>query len=46
LAAVTRDQQGCAEEAADFLYHLAVLMEARSFGWDEVLDVLRSRHSG
>ncbi|MBV8686589.1 MAG: bifunctional phosphoribosyl-AMP cyclohydrolase/phosphoribosyl-ATP diphosphatase HisIE [Alphaproteobacteria bacterium] len=46
LAAVTRDSAGCAEEAADLLYHLAVLMEAKGFGWDEVVAVLRRRHPG
>jgi phosphoribosyl-ATP pyrophosphohydrolase/phosphoribosyl-AMP cyclohydrolase len=46
LAAVTRDTEGCAEEIADLLYHLAVLMEARGFGWEEVVAVLRQRHSG
>lgn len=45
LAAVTRDADGCAEEAADLIYHLTVLMEARGFGWDEVIAVLRQRHS-
>jgi len=45
LAAVTRDASGCAEEIADLLYHIAVLMEARDFGWDEVMAVLRQRHS-
>jgi len=44
LAAVTRDTAGCAEEAADLLYHLTVLMQAKGFGWSEVIDVLRSRH--
>lgn len=44
LAAVSRDREGCAEEAADLLYHLTVLMEARGFGWDEVIAVLRQRH--
>lgn len=46
LAAVTRDAEGCAEEVADLLYHLAVLMELRGFGWDEVIAILRRRHSG
>ncbi|HEV2080374.1 MAG TPA: bifunctional phosphoribosyl-AMP cyclohydrolase/phosphoribosyl-ATP diphosphatase HisIE [Allosphingosinicella sp.] len=46
LAAVTRDAEGCAEEAADLLYHLTVLMEARGFGWDEVIGVLKRRHEG
>ena len=44
LAAVTRDADGCAEEVADLLYHLAVLMEARGFGWTDVVRVLRRRH--
>ena len=46
LAAVTRDAEGCAEETADLLYHLAVLMEARGFGWDDVVAILRRRHEG
>lgn len=45
LAAVTRDASGCAEEAADLLYHLAVLMEARGFGWGEVIAQLQVRHA-
>jgi phosphoribosyl-ATP pyrophosphohydrolase/phosphoribosyl-AMP cyclohydrolase len=44
LAAVTRDADACAEEVADLLYHLAVLMEARGFGWQQVVEVLRRRH--
>ena len=44
LAAVTRDNQGCAEETADLIYHLTVLMQARGYGWDEVVEVLRKRH--
>jgi phosphoribosyl-ATP pyrophosphohydrolase/phosphoribosyl-AMP cyclohydrolase len=46
LAAVTRDAAGCAEETADLLYHLTVLMQAKGFGWAEVIEVLRQRHSG
>lgn len=45
LAAVTRDASGCAEEVADLLYHVTVLMEARDFGWSDVVAVLRKRHS-
>lgn len=45
LAAVIRDAQGCAEETADLLYHLAVLMEAKGFGWAEVVDLLKARHA-
>ena len=46
LAAVVRDAEGCAEEVADLLYHLAVLMEARGFGWEDVVGVLRGRSAG
>jgi phosphoribosyl-ATP pyrophosphohydrolase/phosphoribosyl-AMP cyclohydrolase len=45
LAAVSRDADGCAEEVADLLYHVAVLMEARDFGWDDVVAVLKQRHA-
>jgi phosphoribosyl-ATP pyrophosphohydrolase/phosphoribosyl-AMP cyclohydrolase len=44
LAAVTGDAAGCAEEMADLLYHLSVLMQARGFGWEDVISVLRARH--
>lgn len=44
LAAVTRDVDGCVEETADLLYHLAVLMEARGYGWNDVARVLAARH--
>ena len=44
LAAVTRDAAGCAEETADLVYHLTVLMEARGYGWDDVASVLQRRH--
>jgi phosphoribosyl-ATP pyrophosphohydrolase/phosphoribosyl-AMP cyclohydrolase len=44
LAAVSRDAAGCAEEAADLLYHLIVLMEAKGFGWGDVARVLAERH--
>jgi phosphoribosyl-ATP pyrophosphohydrolase/phosphoribosyl-AMP cyclohydrolase len=46
LAAVTRDNEGCAEEVADLLYHLTVLMQDRGFGWDDVVAVLKRRHAG
>lgn len=45
LAAVTRDPSGCAEEVADLLYHVSVLMEARGFSWEDVVTILRSRHA-
>ena len=44
LAAVGRDEEACAEEAADLLYHLTVLMEAKGFSWDNVARVLAERH--
>ena len=44
LAAVTRGAAGCAEEVADLLYHLAVLMETKGFGWSDVIGVLQARH--
>ena len=44
LAATGRDTAGCVEETADLLYHLTVLMEARSYGWDEVAAILAERH--
>ncbi|HEX5181538.1 MAG TPA: bifunctional phosphoribosyl-AMP cyclohydrolase/phosphoribosyl-ATP diphosphatase HisIE [Allosphingosinicella sp.] len=44
LAAITRDAAGCAEEVADLLYHLAVLMETKGFGWNDVIAVLQARH--
>lgn len=45
LAAVSRDADECAEEVADLLYHVAVLMEARGFGWEDVVAVLKQRHA-
>lgn len=45
LAAVSRDASNCAEEVADLLYHIAVLLEAKGFGWDEVIAVLKERHA-
>lgn len=45
LAAVTRDADDSAEEIADLLYHVTVMMEALGLGWDEVIAVLRSRHT-
>lgn len=43
LAAVTDGK--VAEEAADLLYHLTVLMEAKGLSWADVISVLRARHS-
>ena len=46
LAAVTRSEEETAEEIADLLYHLTVLMQARSIPWEQVIAVLRQRHAG
>lgn len=45
LAGATRDVTGCVEEVADLVYHLGVLMEARGFGWDDVIATLKARHA-
>jgi phosphoribosyl-ATP pyrophosphohydrolase/phosphoribosyl-AMP cyclohydrolase len=45
LAAVTRDSAGCSEEVADLVYHISVLMQTRGFGWDDVVALLKQRHS-
>lgn len=44
LAAVGGAKDHCAEEIADLLYHLAVLMESMNLAWDEVVAVLQKRH--
>lgn len=45
LAGVSRDVEGCVEEVADLVYHVSVLMEARGFGWDDVMALLKERHA-
>ena len=44
LGAVTRGADGTSEEVADLLYHLAVLMEALGFDWEDVITKLQDRH--
>jgi phosphoribosyl-ATP pyrophosphohydrolase/phosphoribosyl-AMP cyclohydrolase len=44
LATVGSTPEHCAEETADLLYHLAVMMEARGFAWANVVAILRARH--
>lgn len=44
MAAVSRDAQGLAEEAADLLFHLLVTLRSRGVTLAEVTDVLRQRH--
>lgn len=46
LAAVTRDDDGVAEEAADLLYHLLVLLQARGIDPERLSRVLAKRHRG
>ena len=45
LAGAAGERTQCIEETADLLYHLVVLMEMRGFGWDDVAETLRARHS-
>ncbi len=45
LAGAGSSPEHCAEEVADLFYHVTVLMEARGFGWSEVVAILRSRHA-
>ena len=45
LAAVSRPARECAEEIADLLYHLTVLMQSLDLDWTDVIRVLRSRHA-
>ncbi|MGZ8997934.1 MAG: bifunctional phosphoribosyl-AMP cyclohydrolase/phosphoribosyl-ATP diphosphatase HisIE [Allosphingosinicella sp.] len=44
LAAVSRDPAGCAEEIADLVYHLTVLMESKGLAWSDVAAMLEARH--
>jgi phosphoribosyl-ATP pyrophosphohydrolase/phosphoribosyl-AMP cyclohydrolase len=44
LAAVSRDRDGLAEEAADLLFHLLVTLRSRDLALGEVIGVLRRRH--
>ena len=43
LAAVVQDDAALLGEAADLLYHLAVLLRARDLGFAQAIDVLRQR---
>lgn len=44
LAAVSRDPDGLAEEAADLLFHLLVTLRSRDVPLSAVLDKLQTRH--
>lgn len=43
IAGISQSPQALKSEAADVLYHLLVLLEARGVGFDEVLAELQSR---
>lgn len=43
IAGVCEDDEALRGEAADLLYHLLVLLEARSVAIDDVLDILQRR---
>jgi phosphoribosyl-ATP pyrophosphohydrolase/phosphoribosyl-AMP cyclohydrolase len=44
LAGAGGDRAACIEEAADLIYHLTVLMEARGFTWNDIASKLAERH--
>lgn len=44
LAAVSRDEAGLAEEAADLLFHLLVTLRSRDVPLTRVVEILRARH--
>ena len=43
IAAISQDDAALKNEAADLLYHLLVLLEARGLALDDVLQVLEKR---
>ena len=43
LAGAAGERDACVTEAADLVFHMTVLMEARGFGWEEVTAELRKR---
>ncbi|SMF61093.1 bifunctional phosphoribosyl-AMP cyclohydrolase/phosphoribosyl-ATP diphosphatase HisIE [Allosphingosinicella indica] len=45
LAGAAGTAAECVSEAADLLYHVAVLLEARNIGWDDVVHELQIRHA-
>ncbi len=45
IAAMKDDPDALAGEAADLLYHLAVLLHAKGVKWQDVWDVLQKRHT-
>ena len=45
LAGVAGDDAEVASEAADLVYHLTLLLQARGLSWSAVIDELRRRHA-
>ncbi|MBA3668302.1 MAG: bifunctional phosphoribosyl-AMP cyclohydrolase/phosphoribosyl-ATP diphosphatase HisIE [Sphingomonas sp.] len=45
LAGAAGDDAELASEAADLVYHLTLLLQARGLGWRAVIDELRRRHA-
>jgi len=45
IAAVSESRAAVAEESADLIFHLLVLLESRDLGLDDVIAVLRKRHA-
>ncbi|WP_339744695.1 bifunctional phosphoribosyl-AMP cyclohydrolase/phosphoribosyl-ATP diphosphatase HisIE [uncultured Maricaulis sp.] len=45
LAAVSESRTAVAEESADLIFHLLVLLESRDLGLEDVVAVLRKRHA-
>ncbi len=45
VAALLDNHEEMAEEAADLLFHLGVLLKEKGVGWQEVANVLADRHS-
>lgn len=43
IALLKEDEERVASEAADYLYHLAVALEARDVPFEKVLEILRGR---
>tara|TARA_R110002072_G_scaffold190482_2_gene347471 strand:+ start:1392 stop:2012 length:621 start_codon:yes stop_codon:yes gene_type:complete len=45
IAAVSESRTAVAEESADLIFHLLVLLESRDLGLEDVIAVLRKRHA-
>lgn len=43
IAGISQDESALVSEAADLLYHLLVLLEAREVSWEKVLSELERR---